>query len=118
MPTAQQMIALNSGTTANDGTGDTLRSAANKINMNFTYLFAWMNSATTSISGLRDLNVFDPLVSPRQVVTKDANGVPVIYPQTYFKNLTSISGDDSLYWIRPTAIATGSPGRWELVDYL
>ena len=30
---------INRGTTANDGTGDTLRVAANKINANFTELY-------------------------------------------------------------------------------
>lgn len=52
---------LNRGTTANDGTGDTLRTAAQKINENFEelYLSIGGDSATTSVTLTQDGVVFE-----------------------------------------------------------
>ncbi len=41
---------INRGTTANDGTGDTLRTAAQKINENFTELYLSVGGDTASVS--------------------------------------------------------------------
>ena len=47
-------LVIANGTTANDGTGDTLRSAATKINSNFSELYSFLggldSSLTTKIS--------------------------------------------------------------------
>ena len=54
MTTPTQQI-VQRGSFANDGTGDTLRDAAQKINDNFTYLWAevWdSNSGITDTSGI------------------------------------------------------------------
>lgn len=46
---AQTRLSINTGTTANDGTGDSIRSAFNKINTNFTTL--WTQVFTNGVSG-------------------------------------------------------------------
>lgn len=53
---------LNNGTTANDGTGDTLRQAADKINSNFRQLFLFLGDSVNTTSTLSfdsDKIVFD-----------------------------------------------------------
>ena len=40
-------LTINRGTTANDGTGDNLRSGANKINLNFDEIYAAIGDGTT-----------------------------------------------------------------------
>lgn len=45
---AKQLINL--GTTVNDGTGDTLRLGAQKINENFTELYNFLSSETGQLS--------------------------------------------------------------------
>jgi len=43
---------LQNGTTANDGTGDTLRSASDKINQNFRELFLKFGDSVQATSAL------------------------------------------------------------------
>ena len=47
---------INIGNIANDGTGDTLRDAAQKINDNFTYLWSevWDNADSGASSNILD----------------------------------------------------------------
>ena len=40
-------LGINTGTTANDGTGDSLRTGAGKINDNFTELYSALGTGTT-----------------------------------------------------------------------
>lgn len=58
---AQQTISL--GTSANDGTGDSLRDGGTKINANFTELYGRTEAATTSSSGIVEL------ATPAETVT-------------------------------------------------
>ena len=93
---AQQ--TLNRGTTANDGTGDTLRTAAQKINENFTelYYFIGGDSASSSVRLSADGVVFegatvdsqettliaiDPTVD-RNIYLPDASGTIVLDSDT------------------------------------
>lgn len=53
---------INNGTTANDGTGDTLRNAADKINSNFSALFQLFGDSVNTTSTLQfdsDAIIFD-----------------------------------------------------------
>ena len=43
-------LVIANGTTANDGTGDTLRSAAAKINSNFSELYNFLGGLDSSLS--------------------------------------------------------------------
>lgn len=66
------------GTTANDGTGDTLRVAADKINQNFVDLYQYLNGDS------------DQLASPFETVT--ASGAVSLTAQlTIFNSASTIS---------------------------
>jgi hypothetical protein len=83
---------INTGTTANDGTGDTLRIAGNKINSNFTELYNILGGGTTylslSNSGLIFNDVYDvtlAAVTPtaaRIINLPDASGTVVLAGNT------------------------------------
>lgn len=89
--------AISTGTSANDGTGDTLRSAGQKINQNFAELYAFLGGGDSSVvsSGiyLEDsalvfegsatddyetrLGVVNP-TADRQVLIPNSNGIIVL----------------------------------------
>tara|TARA_B100000424_G_scaffold269193_1_gene265595 strand:+ start:292 stop:1293 length:1002 start_codon:yes stop_codon:yes gene_type:complete len=48
---------VNTGTSANDGTGDTLRTAGTKINQNFTELYTLVGGGGTGVSALTDSGI-------------------------------------------------------------
>lgn len=60
---AQQTIGL--GAAPNDGTGDSLRTAGDKMNDNFTELYAFIKRDSVSISSAQILNSF---TSPVQLI--------------------------------------------------
>ena len=90
---AKQSISI--GTSANDGTGDPLRTAFNKINSNFDELYGADNNLTTLDSNLD--------VSTHSITTGVTNGNITVTPNgTGSINLgavkfngTTISSDDS-----------------------
>ena len=53
---AQQFV--NTGTTANDGTGDTLRIAAQKINQNFTEVYNLLGSTVQQSADWNETTCF------------------------------------------------------------
>lgn len=96
---------LNNGTTANDGTGDTLRQAADKINSNFRELFLFLGDSVTTTSSLTfdsDTIVFDggayntilnattPTSSNKTISLPNATGTVVL------KNTTDVLSNKTL----------------------
>lgn len=72
MPTRK---ILNIGSFANDGTGDTLRDAADKINYNFSHLYS--NVEVNSISGTSIINDGSEVGEIKYLVNQNSSPVNV-----------------------------------------
>ena len=74
--------AISTGTNANDGTGDTLRSAANKINDNFVELYNFLgadsNTLANEVSLIDDAVVFSTGLSNTTLKTDGASATRTI----------------------------------------
>ena len=78
---AQQTVGV--GTTANDGTGDTPRNTGQKINANFTELYAAIASLTSSLAGKANTS-HTQTVSTLSDATTDAKVLLQTYDNTDF----------------------------------
>lgn len=86
---------INTGTTANDNTGDNLRQGATKINNNFNEIYGLLGNGTTLLS--RDINLSNnKILFSNKVATKDEllliNGFNFVGCVVYVEN------EDSLYF--------------------
>jgi len=111
---AQQTI--NIGTTANDHTGDPLRTAFQKINSNFTDLYAGAARETQLTNGANTVTL-----GADGVLDLSANGV--IRNQTSAKYINLVANDTvQLQWTTTTGVAssdpnnTAEPSNWLFVD--
>ena len=107
---------ISTGTTANDGTGDTLRSAGTKINSNFSEIYTLLggdaNTLTSQISlgadgiifeGSTDdvfettLKVTDPTLADRTITFPDATGNVILDTATQTITNKTITVKDIIY---------------------
>tara|TARA_B100001939_G_scaffold169426_1_gene146147 strand:+ start:908 stop:1489 length:582 start_codon:yes stop_codon:yes gene_type:complete len=107
---------ISTGTTANDGTGDTLRSAGTKINSNFSEIYTLLggdaNTLTSQISlgadgiifeGSTDdafettLKVTDPTLADKTITFPDATGNVILDTATQTITNKTITVKDIIY---------------------
>ena len=107
---------ISTGTTANDGTGDTLRSAGTKINSNFSEIYTLLggdaNTLTSQISlgadgiifeGSTDdafettLKVTDPTLADKTITFPDADGNVILDTATQTMTNKTITVKDIIY---------------------
>lgn len=120
MSTARQAISV--GSSANDGTGDTLRSAGNKINANFGQLYnklgvdsdnfssqiSFVDSAVQFSPGSNEvfLSAQPTITADRDIRLPDASGVITLNTATQTLTNKSVRLKDAV--LLPLSIASGS----------
>lgn len=120
MSTARQAISV--GSSANDGTGDTLRSAGNKINANFGQLYnklgvdsdnfssqiSFVDSAVQFAPGSNEvfLSAQPTITADRDIRLPDASGVITLNTATQTLTNKSVRLKDAV--LLPLSIASGS----------
>lgn len=101
---AQQII--NRGTTANDGTGDSIRSAAGKINDNFTELYDVTTSNSSGIAGINvTISAINNAILSKADITYVDNAVANV--ESTIANLQD-SDNQTLTWDGTNLVITGS----------
>lgn len=110
---AQQTI--NRGTTVNDGTGDSFRTAAGKINDNFTELYT--GRRTTESTAARTLSISD---SGLLIICTHASGCSVTVPSglgaTFWCEFLA-AGGDSIFFFESGAFIRSVYGGMEVSRY-
>ena len=108
---AKQAVGI--GSSANDGSGDTLRSGATKINANFTEVYAALGNGTT-LTDIIDANgVIDVSSGANKIVFYYANLSDLPSASTYHGAVAHVHATGGLYfahggvWIRVNDETTG-----------
>ena len=109
---AKQAVGI--GSSANDGTGDTLRAGADKINDNFNEIYAALGNSSNVLTDIIDANgLFDVSSGANKIVFYYANLSDLPSASTYHGAVAHVHATGGLYfahggvWIRLNDETTG-----------
>ena len=87
-------LVIANGTTANDGTGDTLRSAATKINSNFSELYSFLGGLDSSLT--TKISIGDGTITFEGTTADDFETTLTVTDPTADRTLTLPNATDTL----------------------